>query len=123
DRPADLADEEGAPVGLGDRELFDRIGDVRDDLDGRPEIVAAPLLGDDVAVDPPGGDIIRLLRGNAGEALVVTEVEVSLRPVVSYIDFAVLIRGHRPRIDVEIGIELPDPDLVAARLEKRPEGR
>ena len=60
---------------------------------------------------------------DAGEALVMAEVEVGLRPVVGHIDFAVLIGRHRPRIDVQIGIELADADLVAARLKERPEGR
>src|SRR2546426_7978702 len=49
------------------------------------------------------------------------KVEVGLRPVVGHVDFAVLIGRHRPRIDVQIGVELADTDLVAARLKKRPE--
>ena len=106
-----------------EREFLDRVGDVRDDLDGRAEIVAAPLAGDDVAVDAAGGDVVRLARRNAGEALVMAEVEVGLGAVVGHIDFAMLIGRHRPRIDVEIGVELADADLVAARLEQRPEGR
>ena len=110
-------------VGVGEREFLDRVGDVRDDLDGRAEIIAAPFLGDDVAVDAAGGDIVRLLRRNAGEALVMAKVEVGLGAVVGHVDFAVLIGRHRPRIDVQIGIELADSDLVAARLEERPEGR
>ena len=108
-------------VGIREREFLDGVGDVRDDLDGRAEIVAAPLLGDDVAVDAPGGDIVRLARGHAGEPLVMTEIEVGLGPVVGHVDLAVLIGRHRPRIDVQIGIELPDADLVAARLKQRPE--
>ena len=123
DRPANLANDEVQSVDLGQRELLDRVGDVRDDLDGGAEIIAAPLLGDDVAVDLPGGDVVGLARRNAGEAFIVTEVEVGLRTVIGHIDFAVLIGRHRPRIDVQIGIEFPDPDLVATRLEKRPEGR
>ena len=110
-------------VGVGEREFLDRVGDVRDDLDGRAEIVAAPLLGDDVAIDAAGGDVVGLARRNAGEALVMAEVEVGLRPVVGHVDFAVLIGRHRARIDVQIGIELANADLVAARLEERPEGR
>ena len=51
------------------------------------------------------------------------QIEVGLGAVVGDIDFAVLIRTHRPRIDVQIGIELANPDLVPARLEERPEGR
>ena len=123
DRPADLADDEVEPVGIGQREFLDRIGDVGNDLDGRAEIVAAPLVGDDVAVDAPGGDVVRLLRRHAGEPLVMPEVEVGLRPVVGHVDFTMLIGRHRPRIDVEIRIELPDADLVATRLEERPKRR
>jgi hypothetical protein len=51
------------------------------------------------------------------------EVEIGLGAVVRHIDFAVLIGRHRARIDVEIGVELPDADLVAARLEKGGECR
>ena len=61
DRAADLADDEIDAVGIGEREFLDRVGDVRDDLDGRAEIIAAPLLGDDVAVDAAGRDIVGLL--------------------------------------------------------------
>ena len=50
------------------------------------------------------------------------KVEVGLGAVVGDIDFAVLVGRHRPRIDVQIGVELADADLVAARLEERPEG-
>ena len=108
-------------VDVVEREFLDRVGDVGDDLDGRAEIIAAPFLGDDVAVDAAGGDIVRLARRNAGEALVMAKVEVGLRAVVGDVDLAVLIGAHRPRIDVEIGIELADPDLEAARLQQRPE--
>ena len=121
DGAADLADDEVAILDFGDSEFLDRVGDVRDDLDGRAEIVAAPLPGDDVAIDPAGGDIVGLLGGNAGEALVMAEVEVGLRPVVGHVDLAVLIGRHRARIDVQIGVELADSDLVSARLEERSE--
>ena len=39
-------------------ELLDRVGDVRDHLDGRAEVVAAPLLGEDLLIDAPGGDVV-----------------------------------------------------------------
>src|SRR6185369_14595207 len=110
DRSPDLADHEVAVADLGESELLDRVGDVGNDLDGRSQIVAAPLLRDDVAVDSSGGDVVGLLRGNAGEPLIVAKVEIGLGPVVGHIDFAMLIWAHRPRIDVQIGIELPDPD-------------
>jgi hypothetical protein len=46
---------------------------------------------------------------SAGEALVVAEIEIGLRAVVGHEDLAVLIRAHRARIDVEIGVELAKP--------------
>ena len=64
-----------------------------------------------------------LRRGDAGEALVVAEVEIGLRAVVGDVDLAVLIRAHRARIDVEIGVELAQPHLEAARLQQRAERR
>ena len=49
------------------------------------------------------------------------EIEIGLGAVVGDVDLAVLIGRHRPRIDVEIGIELADADLEAARLQQRRE--
>ena len=68
--------------------------------------------------------MLSLLGGRTpGEALVVAEVEVGLGPVVGDEDLAVLVRAHRARIDVEIGVELAQPHLVAARLQQRAERR
>ena len=44
DRAADLAEHEVVVVIAVDDEILDLVGDVRNDLDGRAEIVAAPLL-------------------------------------------------------------------------------
>ena len=71
----------------------------------------------------PGGDVVGLGGRDAGEALVMAEIEVGLGAVVGDEDLAVLVGAHRPRIDVEIGVELAQADLVAARLQKRSEGR
>ena len=62
-------------------------------------------------------------RRTAGEALVMAEVEIGLGAVVGDEDLAVLIRRHRAGIDVEIGIELAQAHLVAARLQQRAERR
>src|SRR5471032_2027376 len=55
-------------------EFLDRIGDMGNDLHRRPKEIAAPLLGDDFLIDTAGGDVVVLVRGAAGEALVMTEV-------------------------------------------------
>jgi hypothetical protein len=52
-----------------------------------------------------------------------TEIEIGLRPVIGNEHLAVLIRRHRAGIDVEIRIELAQPDRVAARLQKGAERR
>ena len=68
-----------------------------------------------------GGDVVALVGGAAGEALVVAEVEVGLGAVVGDEDLAVLGRRHRARIDVEVGVELAQPHLVATGLQHRAE--
>ena len=47
--------------------VLDLIGDVRNHLHGRAEIIAAPLLGDDSFVDPAGGEIAVAAGGGAHE--------------------------------------------------------
>ena len=39
-------------------DVLDRVGDVRDHLHGGAEIVAAPLLGDHLGIDAPGGGVV-----------------------------------------------------------------
>ena len=58
DRAADLDQHEIEVVIAVADEVLDGVGDVRDHLDGRAEIVAAPLLGEDLLVDAPGGDVV-----------------------------------------------------------------
>ena len=123
DRAADLDQHEIHALVAVEHEFLDGVGDVRNDLHRRAEKVAAPLLGDDLLVDAPGGDVVLPVRVASGEALVVAEVEIGLGAVVGDEHLAVLGRAHRPRIDVEIGIELAQTDRVAARLQQRAESR
>src|SRR5262249_33511766 len=105
----------------GGDEGFERVGEVGNDLEGRAEIVAAALLGDDLLVDAAGSDVVGLAGWAAGEALVMAEVEVGLGTVVGNEHLAVLIGTHGPRIDIEVGVELAQAHAVAARLEQRSE--
>src|SRR5437763_12792309 len=52
------------------------------------------------------------------EALVVTEVEVRLSPVVGDEHLAVLEGIHRARVDVDVGVELLHRDPQSPGLEK-----
>ncbi len=102
--------------------VLDFVGDVRDDLNGLAEIVAAALLGDDLLVDAAGSEVVVTCQLGVGEALVVTEVEVGLGAVVGDEDLAVLEGRHGAGVDVEIGIKLHEIDLDSAGFEEAADG-
>ena len=102
--------------------ILDFVGHVRNHLHGFAEVIAAALLQDHVFIDLAAGQIVVARENAIGEALVMAEIEIGLRAIIEHIDFAVLERIHRARIDVEIGIELLEDDAQSAQLEKRAEG-
>jgi hypothetical protein len=69
-------------------------------------------------VDAARGDVRRARGVRVGVALVVAEVEVGLGAVLGDEDLAVLVRRHRARIDVDVRVELLDPDREALRDEE-----
>ena len=123
DGAADLGDDEVHRLRLGDDQdpLLDLVGDVRDHLDRRAEVVAAALAPDHRVVDGAGGDVRRPRRVLVGEALVVAEVEVGLGAVLGDEDLAVLERRHRPRVHVDVRVELLELDPEPARDEQAPD--
>src|SRR6516162_3531490 len=122
-RPADLAEDKILALEIGLDELLDRVGDVGDDLYRRAEVFAAPFAGDHRRVDPPGGDRIAAPRGDADKALVVAEIKIGFGPIVGDEHLDVLVGAHRARIDIQIGVELAQPDPKSARLQQRSERR
>src|SRR5450755_2799384 len=46
-------------------------------------------------------------------------IEIGLGAVVGHEHFAMLVRRHRSGVEIEIGIELAEPNLVAPRLQQR----
>ena len=117
-RAADFAQHEVQPLGIRQREFLDGIGHMRDDLHRGAQIIAAPFLGDNVPVHAARGDIVALMCRDAGEALIMAKIQIGLGPVIGDVDLSVLIRAHRARIDIQIGIEFANADGVATRLEK-----
>ena len=120
DRAADLGDDEVDVAGLGDQRdpLLDLVGDVGHDLHGAPEVVAAALAADDRVVDAAGGDVRGTAGVGVGEALVVAQVEIRLGAVLGHEHLAVLVGGHRAGVDVDVGVELLQPDRQPARHEQ-----
>ena len=112
DRPAHLRDHDvrrgAVVVGGRHREdaVLDLVGDVRDDLHGVAQVLAAALLGDHRRVDLPGGDVRPAVQVPVEEPLVVADVEVGLGPVLGDEHLAVLERVHRPGVHVEVRVEL-----------------
>src|SRR5579859_994 len=118
DRAADLAQDEILVRDVGLDEFLDGVDDVRNDLHRGAQILAAALAPDHGRIDPAGRDAVAAPGRDAGVALVMAEIEIGLCTVVGDEDLAVLIRAHRARIDIDIGIELAQADLEAARLQQ-----
>src|SRR5688572_16133014 len=113
-----LHENEVEPLVPGNHEFLDRVGDMRNDLHGGAQEIAAPLLGDDVAIDAARSDIVVLVAGSAGESFIMSKIEIGLGAVVGDEHLAVLIGAHSARIDVQIRIKLSQPNLVAPRLQQ-----
>ena len=102
--------------------VLDFIGDVRNDLDGLAQIIAAPFLVQNGLINLAAGQVVHAGELDVGEALVMAEVQVGFRAVVQHIDLAVLVRVHGAGIDVEIGIEFLQRDFQAAVFQQGAEG-
>ena len=123
DRAADLDDLDVHVLADPPDGRLDLVGDVRDHLDGAPEVVAAALAGDHRVVDLAGRDVVVPGHLRAGEPLVVAQVQIRLAAVVGDEDLAVLVGAHRARVDVDVGIHLLERDAEAAGLEETADGR
>ena len=119
DRAADFGDDHVHIIGgeLADGRL-DLVGDVWNHLDGATQIVAVAFLLNDGQVNLARGEIAVAGQRRVGEAFVVAEVEVGFGAVVEDVDFAVLIRTHRARIDVDVRIELLQAHAQTAMFEQ-----
>ena len=122
DRAADFHHAHVRIAGAHADPVLDLIGDVRNYLNGRAQIVAATLLGDDPLVNSPGREIAVAPGGRAHEALVVAEIEVGLGAVGGDEHLAVLERAHGAGIHVDVGIQLHHADLEPAGLENGSQG-
>ncbi len=102
---------------------LDFISDVRNHLNRLAEIVAAPFALDDLLVDAAAGQIVRAGERRVGETLVVAEIEIGLRAIVRYEDFAVLEGTHGSRVDIQVGVEFLKRDGEAAAFEQAADRR
>ena len=97
---------------------FDFVGDVGYDLYGFAEVVASSFFFDDAFVYASGGDVVVLACVDVEESFVVSEVEVGFGSVFGDVAFAVFVGVEGAWVDVEVGVEFLDCDIVAAALEE-----
>ena len=100
------------------RRRLDLVGDVRNHLHRLAQVIAPPLFGDDLLVEAPGGPIVIARKFGVSKAFVVTEIEIGFRAVIGDEHFAMLKRRHRPRIHVQVRIELHQVDFEAAAFQQ-----
>ena len=82
-------------------------------------IVAAALFGNDILINLARRDVVLLVRRPASEAFIVTKVQIGLGTVICDKHFAMLIRAHRARINIQIRVELAQTDLESTGLQQR----
>src|SRR3989304_2818346 len=85
---------------------FDLIGDVRNDLNGAAQEIAAALLANDLCIHLTRGHVANLAQVNVYEPLIMPQVKVSFGAVVQNEDFAVLIGTHGAGVNIDVGVEL-----------------
>ena len=120
DGTADLRDDKVVVVFLAEEfhVAFDLIGDMGHHLDRLAQIVTATLFVDHRLIDTTGGERVGLRSLDAGEALIVTQVEVGFHTIYCYIAFSVLIGIERTGVNVNIGVKFLDSDVVASGLKQ-----
>ena len=123
DSPPQFSDHD---INIGPRQTpyrrFDFIRDVRNHLHRFAKVFSVAFLLNDLGIDPTRS-VIRFARQRAiGKSLVVPQIQVGLGSVIQNIHFAVLKRAHRPRIDINVGVELLHTNSKSAPLENRPDG-
>src|SRR5215470_198733 len=91
---------------------------MRNDLYSFAQVIASPLLGDDLLIDPASRPVVVAAQFGVREALVVAEVEIGFGPVIGDENLTVLKGRHRAGIDVQVGVELHQVDFEATALQQ-----
>ena len=97
---------------------LDFIGDMRHHLNGMTEVVTMTLAIDYRLINPTGGNAVVTRGMNIRKSLIMTKIQVSLKPIIRYVTLAMLIRIERARVDIDIGVEFLNGNAVTARLKQ-----
>ena len=120
-RTADLDHADVRIAGTHTHAVLDFVGDVRNDLDSRSQVIAASFFGDHSLIDSTRREIAVAAGGRAHEALVMPKIEIRLGAVRRDEHFTVLERAHGAGIDVNVRIQLHHADFESACFEDGPQ--
>ena len=101
DGSADFHDRDVDVLGNAMNRGFDFVRDVRNDLNGLAEIIAAPFLLNNGFVNAAGGQVVFARQFRVGVAFVVAQIEIRFGAIVGDVHLAVLIGAHRSGIDIQ----------------------
>ena len=118
DRATDLDDDDVDIVPHLAHASLDFIGHMRDHLHGFAQVIPSAFAQNDLFVDAAGGEVVGTRQRGVSEAFVVAKVEVGLGAIIGYEDFAVLIRTHRARVDIQVWIEFLQINAQSAAFEQ-----
>jgi len=94
--------------------FLDFIGNVRNDLNRRAEIVAMTFFLQNGPVNFTGCNIRIFTEVNIDKTFIMPQVKVRFRTVICNEDFTVLVRAHRAGIDIDIRIEFLNCYFITA---------
>ena len=109
--------------GVGTNAIFDFVGDMRDDLHGVAQIIAAPLALDDSAINHARRHIGELAQILINETFVVAQIQIGFGAIFGDENLAVLVRVHGAGVHVEIRVDFLNGDFEAARFEEGAQAR
>jgi hypothetical protein len=108
-------------VRLGSENLnaaFYFVGNVRNDLNGFPQVFATAFFFNYTLIDAASSNVIGLRSGYVQEALVVTKIEVGLGTIVGNETLAVFIGVQCTWVYIDVGIQFLDGYSMPARLKQ-----
>src|SRR5690606_905314 len=99
---------------------LDLVGDVGDYLNCAAQKIAPALLIDDPAVNLPGSHIRDSAQVLIDKAFIMPQIEVRFRPIGGNKHLTMLIGTHRPRIDIQIRVQLLHCNFQTTCLQDAP---
>lgn len=87
------------------------------------EIVPAPFTLNHFSINLSTCHIANFTQTDINETFIMAQIQVRFRAIIQHKDFAVLIRAHRARINVQIRIKLLNPHAKTTLFEQSPNRR